>query len=268
MYKYTCINRYLIFDRSVYNVNVITKEAPPFRFRICELCVGSTLHAHCTFVSYTRCTQRFFRSSWWKLRIDSSVCMMYTGTGANLLHFKWWFLGIVSSVPEFMDPVFAKTSPNARFVWLKTSVSGLFSRKIGSINSALISLHWETVSSARCFLVLYIICGLFKFSMSLHKQYVWNLFFPLFSSLEVKFKALCIQLSFFEATVVNAAVNYYFSRKKEQNNICKIWTVFWQKLFGYFTIWSFWSVSRWYSEIVKTKWNIGFYIKVSLFLFS
>jgi hypothetical protein len=46
-------------------------------------------------------------------------------------------------------------------------------------------------------------------------------FFPLFSSCEVKFKALSVQLSFFKATVANVAVNYYFSQKRSKITFVK-----------------------------------------------
>ncbi len=53
----------------------------------------------------------------------------------------WW-----DPVPEIIDTVFAKTSPKRCFLWLNTSVFGLFSRKRGSINSGsgLLRLwHWQ-----------------------------------------------------------------------------------------------------------------------------
>jgi hypothetical protein len=43
-----------------------------------------------------------------------------------------------TSVPEIIDPVFAKTSPKRSLQWLNTSVLGLFSRKRGSINSSIV----------------------------------------------------------------------------------------------------------------------------------
>jgi hypothetical protein len=39
--------------------------------------------------------------------------------------------GTTKPVPEFIDPVFAKTAQNAGFLSLKTSILGLFSRKLG-----------------------------------------------------------------------------------------------------------------------------------------
>jgi hypothetical protein len=49
----------------------------------------------------------------------------------ELLDFQWCFLEIVSSVPELMDPVFAKTSPKRSFWMTENERFGLVSRKLG-----------------------------------------------------------------------------------------------------------------------------------------
>ncbi len=66
--------------------------------------------------------------------------MLYTGTGANLLDFQWCFLGIVSSaVSEFIDLVFAKTSPKRSFGMTENERFGLVFAKTWYINSELMS---------------------------------------------------------------------------------------------------------------------------------
>jgi hypothetical protein len=41
------------------------------------------------------------------------------------------YLFSTTTVPEFLDPVFAKTSPKRSFLLIETSVLGVFSRKLG-----------------------------------------------------------------------------------------------------------------------------------------
>jgi hypothetical protein len=62
---------------------------------------------------------------------------------------------LTTSVPEIIDPVFAKTSPKRSFSMTEYEVLGLFSRKRGSINSGTV-LPSETVP-CEVFLVLCVI---------------------------------------------------------------------------------------------------------------
>ncbi len=67
-----------------------------------------------------------WRKAWPILRQNSVVLQCWQWNGRNA----------VTSVPEFIDLVFAKTSPKrARFQWLKNERFGLVLAKTGSINS-------------------------------------------------------------------------------------------------------------------------------------
>ncbi len=128
MYKYTCITD-IWYLTGLYSVYVIAKEAPPFRFRICELWGAACALEICEL--YTVHYAIFLGHHVADWEFDSSVCMLYTGTGANLLDFQKCFL-------EIYRPSFCENKPNVRTT--ENERFGLVFAKTGSINSALITM--------------------------------------------------------------------------------------------------------------------------------